>query len=125
MIYRDIDNLLEYSEIYLMANEADKVYNRNRLLALFRIKDYEDCGIDDNIMQLSNPESLLKPLVSYAVERGIIEIEQTESIKSESMDIVSLRPSELQAWFAEMYVEDSMAAMDWFYNYCVKNNYIK
>ncbi|MEG2086175.1 MAG: hypothetical protein RR054_04705 [Clostridia bacterium] len=125
MIYRDIDNLLEYSEIHLMANEADKVYNRNRLLALFRIKDYEDCGIDNNIMQLSNPESLLKPLVSYAVERGIIEIEQTESIKSESMDIVSLRPSELQAWFAEMYVEDSMAAMDWFYNYCVKNNYIK
>ena len=39
--------------------------------------------------------------------------------------LISLLPSEINAKFQRLLQEDSKKATDWFYNYCVKNDYVK
>ena len=51
--------------------------------------------------------------------------ELNEDEKDEIYGLLSLMPGEINAKFKRLFEEDGKKATDWFYTYCVHNNYIK
>ena len=51
--------------------------------------------------------------------------ELTPDEKDEIYGLLSLLPSEINAKFKSLLAEGGKKAMDWFYNYCVNNDYVK
>ena len=103
----------------------DKYYITNRLLDLLKKDTYEEM---DDLSGL--PESrldILDELVEYAVAEGIIEdlAASRDVLSSKIMDLVTLRPSEVNQMFWEDYQKDPQLATDHFFEMSKRNNYIK
>ena len=116
MIQTYLKQLVEYAKAYLMLDSRDEYYILNRLLFLLEL---EDCGIDEpvpSVAGMTGPDSILAPIVDYALSHGIIQAHQTEAFTAQVMDTVSLRPSELQKIFNEKQAVDGKEATDWFHD---------
>ncbi len=125
MIQTYLKQLIQYAKAYLLLPERDEYYTFNRLLFLFQL---DDCGSDEpvpSVEGLTGPDSILAPLVEYALQHNIIEEGQTEAFCAQVMDTVSLRPSQLQEIFQAKKAVDVKEATDWFHDYCEKNDYVK
>jgi UDPglucose--hexose-1-phosphate uridylyltransferase len=48
-----------------------------------------------------------------------------EEISDKVYGTLSLMPDKINAKFQSLVAKDTKQATDWFYNYCVKNNYVK
>lgn len=51
--------------------------------------------------------------------------ELTADERDEIYGLLSLLPSEINAKFKSLYKESAQKATEWFYNYCVRNDYVK
>lgn len=71
MIYGQIDKLLSYGIITGLIDESDKIYARNRIIALLKLDSYvetrEEC---ENVYELGE---ILGSIIDYALENGLIE----------------------------------------------------
>ena len=74
----------------------------------------------------------LNPYNANYVRNQVLEILQRcegEELSEEEADevygILSLMPSEINAKFQSLLKEGGKVATDWFYNYCVRNDYVK
>ncbi|MEY8292369.1 UDP-glucose--hexose-1-phosphate uridylyltransferase [Carnobacteriaceae bacterium 52-44] len=106
-------------------NPIDEVYITNRLLDLLNIESYEKA---EDLSDL--PESrldILDELVEYAVAEKVIEdlAATRDVLSSKIMDLVTLRPSEVNNIFWEDYKTDPKLATDNFFEMSKQNNYIK
>lgn len=126
MIQTDLRQLVAYAKKYLLLAKGDEAYIFNRLLLLLNL---DDCGADEAVPSvdgLTGPDSVLAPILEYAIANGIIEEGQTEAFSARLMDTVSLRPSEIQSVFHDKAKEAGLkAATDWFHDYCEKSDYVK
>lgn len=126
MIQTNLRQLINYAKTYLMLPRADEEYTFNRLLLLLGL---DDCGAEETLPSvegMTGPDAVLAPILEYAVTNGIIEQGQTEAFSARLMDTVSLRPSQVQAVFAEKSASSGQkAATDWFHDYCEKSDYVK
>lgn len=125
MIQTYLKQLIEYAKAYLLLDPRDEIYTFNRLLFLLGL---DDCGAEEEIPSvegMTGPDSILQPIVEYAVSHGLIEESEAEAFAARVMDTVSLRPSELQKIFDEKKAVDGKSATDWFHDYCEKNDYVK
>ena len=71
MIYEEIDRLLSYGTITRLIEESDKIYVRNRLLALLKLDSYEKTGKKCN--NINELEEILESITDYAAQNGLIE----------------------------------------------------
>ncbi len=72
----------------------------------------------------------LDPRDEFYMKNRLLELLSGEDVLSEEEEdevfgALSLLPSEINRRFAELLKSDTKRATDWFYEYCVRNNYVK
>ena len=126
LIYPAVESLLYYAQSNLLLDDLDVIWARNLLLDELKLHDYVQYEVDyDAIDALDRPDTVLEPLVSYAVENGIITEDKREYFAGKLMNIVCKRPAEVTDIFADLHRKHPAKAFDWLYDYGVKSNYIQ
>ena len=126
MIKKDIKRLVLYGIKMNLLNLEDYNYAINRLLDIMLLSEFDESEV--TVEGISEPSSLLNPILDYAVLRGIIEVDTVlnrDLFESKIMDIIIPRPSEVNKNFYELYKEDKKSATDYYYDLSQKSNYIK
>lgn len=104
---------------------VDEVYVTNKLLDILGRQDFEKTMALTNVPQ--NRLDMLDDLVEYAVKEEVIEdlAASRDVFSSKIMDLLTPRPSEVNADFWEAYKESPKNATDAFFAMSKQNNYIK
>ena len=119
-----IQNLIEYAKNHLFLDSRDEFYIRNRLLESLKIEEFKETKAD-SVSDLKNPETVILPLVEYALKKELITEAESEYFAFKLLDLVSLRPSEVIRRFQSEYEKTPLAAFSWLYDYNVKNDYVR
>lgn len=118
-----IKGLLDYAVARGLAEEADRVYCANALLALLKMD-----ALDEDAPAADLPlHELLEKLCDYAAEKGIIEdsITYRDLFDTALMGALTPRPSEVQKKFAALYEKSPREATDYYYALSNDTNYIR
>ena len=131
MITKSIAELVNYGIAAGLVDEEDKIYTTNRLLELFGIEEYEE---PVKLERIPNPagfdlEALLKELLDYAVEKGLLSddsIVYRDLFDTNIMGALVPRPSDVIFTFRKLYEEKGpKAATDWYYAFSQNTDYIR
>ena len=126
MVQKYLSNLLEYAKCHLGLSEVDTVYEANRLAEKLQLDSVELVEPDvEAIKSLDCPDSIVAPILQYALEKGLIEEGEEEFFGSEILDMVSPLPSRTLAEFNEKYAVNPDDAFNMLYDLGVKNDYVK
>ena len=126
LIYPSVESLLYYAQAHLLLDDLDVIWARNLILDELKLHDYVQYEVDyDAIEALDRPDSVIEPLVSYAVENGIITEDKREYFAGKLMNIVCKRPAEITDMFGDLHRKNPQKALDWLYDYGIKSDYIK
>ncbi len=126
LIYPSVESLLYYAQAHLLLDDLDVIWARNLLLDELKLHDYVQYEVDyDAIEALDRPDTVLEPLVAYAVENGIISEDKREYFAGKLMNIVCKRPAEVTDIFNDLHRKSPAKAFDWLYDYGIKSDYIK
>lgn len=118
-----IDELVSYARVNLGLAEENEITARNAVLDLLGSPAYEYTGA---VNRDKSPDDLLERLVSACTERGIFREEDAEEYRDRVMGALTLTPQGIRARFRwRLMREGGRSATDWFYSYCVKNDYVK
>lgn len=124
MIKKDICELVAYGMHHQLVDPIDKVYVTNQLLSLFQLDGYEETEITD----IRPVHEILESMMTYAVEKGILE-EDTVVMKdlfdTKIMGLLTPPPSQVQRTFAEKYEKSPKEATDYYYAFSKATNYIR
>lgn len=127
MIYEAIKKLVQYGAEMGLITDADRIYAANQLLEALGLNEYEEPGAETEDSDL-NLEVILKELLDYACEQGIIQnsIGYRDLFDAKLMNCLMPRPSEVEAKFWRLYEgEGSRTATDYFYKLSQDSNYIR
>lgn len=143
-VYRRMDDLIGYAIRHLDLDPRDVDWKRNHILALFNLDSYVPQTAsqvkDGTQNQEAEPgkttheddesgeviDNLIEAFCQAIEDAGLPGSETPLTICDQVMDILSQPPSALQDRFEQVQNTDGgMAAMHWFYGYCVDNTYIK
>ncbi len=127
MIYTLIKKLISYGVNTGLVPEEDIIYTTNRLLELFQLEGMEEVEAVDDV-QIEDLEDILKGLLDYACEQGIIEdsITYRDLFDTKIMSVLMPRPSEVIRTFWDLYKKESpQAATDYYYNLSRNSDYIR
>ena len=118
---RSIDKLVSYAQAELGLTRKNADYVRNGIMEMFGTAfprtDAQPAG---------TIAELLDEFARNAVDAGVFEEYDKERFCDAVMGALSLSPQEIQdAFYAVEKEKGSKAATDYFYGYCVKNNYVK
>ncbi len=123
MINKSIKKLICYGLNKGLFTKRDEIYVTNRILELLRLDEFccEETFTDVNL------EETLKEILSFAVEKGLIEdsIVYKDLFDTSIMGAMLPRPSEVSDKFAELYKESPKAATDYFYTLSCDSDYIR
>lgn len=126
LIYPSIENLLCYAQAHLLLDDLDVIYKRNLILDALHLSDYTQYEVDCDAMEaLDRPDTVIDPLVNYAVETGVITEDKREYFAGKLMDIVCLRPSEITDMFDDLHSSNPAKAFEWLHDYGIMSDYIK
>ena len=111
-----IDELLNYAVERNLIEDRDKIWNRNKLLDLFRLQEYKQPETAD-VKQGRKLEEILNDMLDYAFSQNIIDsndITTRDLFDTKIMGRFMDRPSLVGARFERLYRETPQAATDWF-----------
>lgn len=119
MLDKEISNLLSYAENYLLLDALDVSRAANKLVKLVGLDGYAAEEPDTELIDdLTSPDKLVEPLIAYAAEHG------KTVTKSEIMDVLCLKPSEINDLFFDTHGVNVSKAFDFLYDYNVKSGYV-
>lgn len=143
-VYRAIDALVDYAVDYLALDPRDTIWKRNQIFELFGFNSYGSPELGEFIPDAVAPASSSLHEESdsaeetYPVNALLIEFKEAllaaellepgtwVVIADQVMGILSLPPSTVQDLFSEVQeAQGGASAMQWFYDYCVNNDYVK
>lgn len=120
-----IESLLYYAQAHLLLDDLDVIWARNMILDELHKSDYTQYEVDYEALDaLDRPDSVIEPIVNYAVENGVITDENREYFAARIMNIVCKRPAEVTDLFADLHAKSAAKAFDWLYDYGIKSDYI-
>ena len=112
-----------------LVDPADSVYTVNRLLEVFRQKDYQP-GNPETAEAESPREvaDILRDMTEWAAENGVLE--QDTAVSRDLFDTCVMGcltppPSAVRRMFREKYRVSPKTATDWFYRFSTDTNYIR
>ena len=122
-----IRKLVSYGVQTGLVPEEDVIYTTNRLLELFELDELED---RDNVtMREDELEEVLKGMLDYAYEKGILKenmVVDRDLFDTKIMGLLMPRPSEVIRHFHELYEQVSPeAATDYYYKLSRDSDYIR
>jgi galactose-1-phosphate uridylyltransferase family 2 len=124
-----LETLLDYAEARGLSTPEDRVYCRNRILAVLRLDSDEtpawgsnspgpDAGIDD----------ILAPILDDAAARGVLPVDtvtQRDLLDTAVMGALVSAPSVVNEKFHRLREGQPESATDWFYALGIDSNYIR
>ena len=118
-----IDSLVSYAMNCGLAEPDDHVVLTNRILDLLRKDDYEP----SDEPQTEDLEEILKGLLDYAVEKGLCDdgITARDIFDTRIMGALTPMPREVIGIFRYLYLENPVAATDWYYKFSCDTDYIR
>lgn len=125
MIFKDIDRLVSYGMKTGLIEEEDRIYTVNRLLELLGLEDYEPTGIEAEVSEL---EDILKNLLDYACEKGIVpenSVVFRDLFDTKLMSVMVSKPSEVTKKFFDIYEKSPVEATDYYYKLSCDSDYIR
>ena len=117
-----VDKLTCYARKNLGLSAADETYARNAVLDVLGAPDYAYTGATCSD---KTPEKLLEELSSVCENMGIFTEDEREEYADRVMNALSLSPQNVRMRFAWRLKNSPKSATDWFYDYCVKCDYVK
>lgn len=120
----ELEKLIQYGIEKGLIDELDKVYTKNRLLEVLQIDDIDEIALNN---EQYNLDSILENILSYAVQRGLIEdsIVVKDIFDTKIMACLVGRPSEIINKFYRLYKKDPRRATDYYYGLSKNSNYIR
>ncbi len=121
------EELIRYAKKFLHLKDIDEVYTRNLLLREFGVgapyKGDEDLSYVEN---LTVPDILIDKIADFAKENGLVSEGEEGLFAAHIFGLLTPIPSAINAEFYDIASRDGIkAACDYFYDICVKNNYIQ
>ena len=132
MIQKDIRRLVAYGLKTGLVPEEDVIYTTNRLLELFELEELEDLDeqtkAELEAVTEDDLEDILKGLMGYAYEQGILKengVVYRDLFDTRIMSVLLPRPSEVIRRFQELYKESPREATDFYYKFSCDTDYIR
>ena len=124
MIYADIQRLIDYAIKNQLITKDDEIVIRNMLMETLKVCDWEEEQVKDPDASI---DDILKALVDYACEKGIIEdtTGNRDLFDTRLMGILTPLPREVIRDFHAFYQESPEKATDWYYDISKKTNYVR
>lgn len=124
MIYADIQRLIDYAVGNQLITKEDEIVIRNMLMETLQVYDWEEEPVQDPDASI---DDILKALVDYACEKGIIEdtTGNRDLFDTRLMGILTPFPREVIRDFHAFYAESPEKATDWYYDISKKTNYVR
>lgn len=124
-VYDSIDKLIAYAKDNLFLDGRNSDFVKNGVFRLFGLNSYENPPSCKNNSETA-PDKLLAEFVGACVEAGLFEEDESEYYCDAVMGELMLQPKQVEDIFNEIYAnEGAKAATQWFYDYCVKGDYVK
>ena len=122
-VYTAITAMMDYARKNLDLSPKNEDYVLNGLLRLLGVGSYVPAAVT---CEDSLPNAPLGALLDACVEAGIFPEEEKGYYADEIMGELSLSPKDTDDKFCAVFAgAGSRAATEWFYDYCVKNDYVK
>ena len=118
-----IDSLVSYAMNCGLAEPDDHVVLVNRLLDLLRLDSYEPS--DEPMTE--DLEEILAGILDYAVANGLCDdgITARDIFDTRIMGALTPMPREVIGIFRYLYLENPVAATDWYYKFSCDTDYIR
>ncbi len=129
-IYSEIEKLLNFALFHKMIEKEDKIFFRNKLLAVLHIDSYENIEeTEKSVADLPVEKSyeILNRICDWAVENNLIEdtFDERDLFDTKVIGELIPRPSEIIKKFSEDYKESPKKATDNYYEFSQNSNYIR
>lgn len=124
MVYEAIKKLVTYGMETGLISEEEKIYSTNLILDVLKLDDYEEPEENYEKVEL---EPVLKELLDYAVEKGLIEdsVVYRDLFDTRLMNCLVPRPSQVIKAFKEKYAASPKEATDYYYKLSRDSDYIR
>ena len=124
MVYEAIKKLVTYGIETGLISEEEKIYSTNLILDVLKLDDYEEPEENYKDVEL---QSVLKELLDYAVEKGLIEdsVVYRDLFDTRLMNCLMPRPSQVIKTFKEKYAVSPKEATDYYYKLSQDSDYIR
>ena len=119
MIYESIQKLIKYAERNGLITADDEYVVRNQLMEILQLSDWEENNADD---RNASVEALLEPIISYAVEKGLIQDTAVyrDLFDTKIMGVFTPFPHEVNAEFQRRLAVSPKEATDWYFDFSKK-----
>lgn len=118
-----IDELVSYARANLGLAKENETAARNAVLDALGCPAYTFTGA---VSREKRPDGLLERLERECVASGIFSAGEAEEYRDRVMGALTLPPQSVRALFnRRLSGGKTRDATDWFYSYCVKNDYVK
>lgn len=129
-IHYHVNNLIEYAKQHLRMREDDLLFCKNAVMNLLDLhKDTDgECETPDveGISLAEVPDSYVKPLSDYAVEKGLVDEADRGLFETALLGAVTPIPSQVNDYFkSDMEKLGERQALLNLYDLGIKSNYIK
>ena len=124
MIYESTQKLIKYAERNGLITADDEYVVRNQLMEILQLSDWEENNADD---RNASVEALLEPIISYAVEKGLIQDTAVyrDLFDTKIMGVFTPFPHEVNAEFQRRLAVSPKEATDWYFDFSKKLNYVR
>lgn len=125
-----IEELLFYAKVnFEIEDPNDLIYLRNIILGEMELDNLEETHLtkerEEEILSFKNPDYFTTNLTEYFKEKGYDE-KEIELKVTKIFGFLTPLPSEVTKKFYEIYKEDGdEEALNYFYDLCIKNDYVK
>lgn len=128
-VHKHINNLIEYAKANLRLDTEDELFAKNAIMNLLDLHTDtmgEDESADISVRELEVPDTIVAPLVEYAIEKGITKEEDKNLFETAILGTVTPMPSMVNRFFEEDYEKKGAhSALLGLYDLGIKSNYIK
>lgn len=124
-VYQSIGKLADYAEERKLISAEERSYSINLLLDVLDLDEYIE---PEERFENVDLESVLKEILDYAVEKGLIAEDTTtmrDLFDTKVMNCFTMRPDQVNRHFEELYQENPKKATDWFYQFSKDSDYIR
>ena len=124
MVYEAIKKLVTYGMETGLISEEEKIYSTNLILDVLKLDDYEEPEESYEKVEL---EPVLKELLDYAVEKGLMEdsVVYRDLLDTRLMNCLVPRPSQVIKTFKEKYAASPEEATNYYYKLSRDSDYIR
>ena len=127
MIHSHVNNLMEYAREHLRLRDDDYLFCKNAVMNLLDLHEVKETEIDySRIINSEVPDSFVKPLSDYAIEKGLVDELDRGLFETAILGAVTPMPSMVNDYFkSDCEKLGKRQALLNLYDLGIKSNYIK